>query len=639
MRKLLLFFVFLLVLPAFAFDLRVVNYFDETYGDYIPPNAETIAYNNSYFFVVADLEVSTGDELKLQVNFPDGSVVNYSETASQTGEVIFFKKIGLRGIGEYLISLEHNGDTKQTSVNIVPDNSEDAFEPDNFKSNGFTLERGGIYSSLTGMDDVDYYRLKVERDGEFILSTESKRDIALVLMDENGNVITQSDKEFDGNEEINIHIESGDYLVKIYSRVIERGDYTLCLQGNFPVYLPLSDFNRGFSKKVVVSNIGDSSGDVELKWYSLEGNLEKDETIHLNSYQSVEIEGGDYSLLKAYSDSIPVNACVYGHNDDRSEAIAYEGSMVKTKSLIVSHIAPQTNLYETIACFSFLSSGTFLNLSDDNLTGSAAENSTFLINFNDFYQNNIQTQWGVVTSDAYIKGVEMFRLITEDYRQATALSLSSGLSRVIFLPHIDVRYFWWTGISIVNPWQVPATVTLLAFDLNGNIVGQTSFTIEAMGKSVGIVSDYFDQGLPENTVSMKIVSTLPVQGLYLFGTKRGDEYSEDIFAGLNSSPVYARVLYFAVLPSSDTLWSGVGLFNPSKEKASVILKGFTSDGTEVAEKTISLDSYNKYVSLGKDIFNRSDVYRMVAISDKPLCGFYLFGDRSHTYLYGMEALR
>ena len=639
MKRFSLVFCFFLTLFAYSFDIVVSDYYDSTFGDYIPQGVETLDYSNGCFYVVSDLgSVNSGDNVVLKITYPDGSSEEYQEECGFDGEAVFYKRVNFRGVGDYTAELTFNGETKSVSFSVIPDNSEDPFEPNNFEDSVFYVERGSIISTLTSQEDVDYYSLKLSEPMDVKLSLNSDIDLYLGVF--NGDTpVAEIDNDFDGDESLSLSLDKGTYTVKIYSQVREVGDYTLTVNGSFPVFLPLTDFERGFKKNVVVSNLSDSEGDAELHWFNKDGEEVSVSTEHFLPYQTKEFDGSGYAYLKVLPHSIEVNASVYGKNQDGNEAIAYEGKMLDLNKTVVSHIATQTYLYETFAYFSFNQSGEYLNYGSDVLAENLVENSSFLVNFNDFYNDTISTPWGIAQSDADFTGVEMFRLITGDYFQATALTLTPQLARVFYLPHIDVRYFWWTGISIVNPNDMEAKVKLIALDSDGNSIDEADITIEPEGKSVGIITDYFDNGLPENAVAMKIVSDLPVQGLYLFGTKRGDDITEDIFGGLNSSAIYSKKLYFAVMPSSESEWSGIGIFNPNSEEVSVDLKGFDINGNLIEEKTISLTPLQKFVSLGKDVFDNSGVYRIVAISEKPLCGFYLFGDLDHTYLFGLEAMR
>ncbi len=639
MKRFGIVFCFVLSVFAYSFDISITDYYDATFGDYIPRSVESIDYSNGCFYVVSALgSVNTGDSVVLKITYPDGTVKEISEQCGFDGDAIFYKRIDFRGVGEYNAELTFNGETQSVSFAVTPDKSEDPCEPNNFENNIFYLERGSVLSSLISAEDTDYYSLKVSNPMDVKLSLNSDIDLYLGVFD-GDSVIAETDNDFDGDESLDIFLEQGTYTVKVYSPVKERGDYTLTVDGSFPVYLPLTDFDRGFKKNVVISNLSDSEGNAELHWYNADGEEINASTEHFLPFQTKEFDGSDYAYLKVFPDSIEINASVYGKNEEGNEAIAYEGKMLDLKNTVVSHIATQTYLYETFSYFSFNQSGEYFNYGDDLLNENFAENSSFLINFNDFYNDNISNSWGIAQSDADFTGVEMFRLITGDYYQATALTLTSQLARVFYLPHIDVRYFWWTGISIVNPNSLETGIKLIALDSEGNSVAEADITIEPQGKSVGIVTDYFDNGLPEDAVAMKIVSDLPVQGLYLFGTKRGEDITEDIFGGLNSSAIYSKKLYFAIMPSGDTEWTGIGIFNPNNDDVSVNLKGFDINGNLIEEKTITLTPLQKFVSLGKDVFDNADVYRMVAESEKPLCGFYLFGDLNHTYLFGLEAMR
>ncbi len=639
MKKIVVILCFVFSLLGYSFDVVVTDYYDSTFGDFIPASSDTLDYSAGCFYIVSSLgNVLSGDEVSVEITYPDGEKFVYSENCNLDGEAVFYKRIDFKGTGIYNVKLTFNGQTSSASFQVVPDTSEDPFEPNNYRNNQFFLERGTILSSLISGEDIDYFQLKVDTSLNIELSLQSEADLCLEVYG-GDTLISSSDIDFEGDESMNLSLQKGVYTVKVYSPVKETGDYSLTVKGSFPVYLSLTDFGRGFEKNVVISNLSDFEGDAELHWYDENGQELLNTVEHFAPYETKEFDGGNYSFLEIYPEDIEVNASVYGKNAEGNEAVAYEGKLLDIEKTIVSHIATQTYLYETIADFSFVEGASFLNYANDTLKEDILQGSSFMVNFNDFYNDDITSPWGIARSDGDFIGIEMFRLIGGDYFQATALTLTPQVARVFYLPHIDVRYFWWTGISIVNPNNSDADVNLIALDSSGNSVAEAGIVIEANGKSVGIVSDYFKEGLPENAVAMKIVSDLPVQGLYLFGTKRGEEVTEDIFGGLNSSAIYSKKLYFSLMPSGEDKWTGIGIFNPNNQSVTVTLKGLDVSGNLVEEKTVELTPLQKYVSLGKDIFDSDEIYRMIAVSDKPLCGFYLFGDKNHTYLYGLEAMR
>ncbi len=639
MKKAILYFFLIFSFWSYSYNIVLTDYYGSTYGDFIPQTVDVLDYSNGCFYVIVDLGiVSQGETVSLKVVFPDGSESFYEEECGFNGDALFYKKILFKGLGNYQVEVAFRNETSNASLNVVPDSTEDPFEPNNFANNVFYLERGTILSSLISQNDIDFYTLKVDNPADIEISLESGADLSISVYKSN-ELIGQVDNDFSGNESYKFFAENGIYTIEVFSPVKETGNYSLSVSGVFPVYLPLSGFDRGFEKKVVVSNLSEKEGYAELHWYDSNGNELSFSNEYFAPFETKEFDGTEYSFLKIYPSAIEINASAYGLNEDGNEAIGYEGRLLEINKTIVSHIATQTNLYETSGYFSFNQPSSLFQYGENTLAENIGANSSLLINFNEIYNNNIEDPWGVAQSDGDMMGIEMFRLIGGEYFQATALTLTPLLARVFYLPHIDVRYFWWTGISIVNPNPMEAEVKLIAFDSDGKNVGEAFFTIAPDGKSVGIVSDYFENGLPENAAAMKIVSSLPVQGLYLFGTKRQDGTSEDIFGGLNSSAIYSRKLYFAVMPEDQTMWTGVGIFNPNNDSISITLKGLDVSGQIISEKTLTLSPFQKYVSLASDIFGNNNVYRMIVLSDKPVCGFYLFGDKAHSYLFGLEAMK
>ncbi|NOY22765.1 MAG: hypothetical protein GXO70_04530 [Acidobacteria bacterium] len=114
--------------------------------------------------------------------------------------------------------------------------------------------------------------------------------------------------------------------------------------------------------------------------------------------------------------------------------------------------------------------------------------------------------WFKVESSLPLIGYELFG--TTNNLSMAGLNIPTSGSKDIFLPIVDVGLANdWYGLTVVNTNETAVTVTL-HFYRNGVSVGQSTASLNALSKSVGLLSDYFagETDLIEITATGKVVA-------------------------------------------------------------------------------------------------------------------------------------
>lgn len=261
----------------------------------------------------------------------------------------------------------------------------------------------------------------------------------------------------------------------------------------------------------------------------------------------------------------------------------------------------------------------------------------------------LQGGWGIFNGNNMpLAGAELFYRV-DSLHQAAALSLSDKTACTFYFPHIAINGFWWTGISLINPGNEAAIVTMEAFDSDGHAIldinqttGTTTFSLPEQTRRVDLVENFFDNRLDPRAAWIRVTSDKPVTGLEIFGSRAG--FQEDLSAGLEavSEPSVSMIFPWAT-DGENQQWCGLALLNPDETNPAddITVTLFTEDGTTVGLAALHLDPLQKHVVLIRDLFGGTvptgGAYLRVQ-SDMPLVGFELTGDDNHQWLMGLNGM-
>jgi hypothetical protein len=246
--------------------------------------------------------------------------------------------------------------------------------------------------------------------------------------------------------------------------------------------------------------------------------------------------------------------------------------------------------------------------------------------------------WGIFSSSKNqgIAAMEMFEKV-DGNQQQTILSLSDETFTESYLAHIDITAGWWTGLSLVNPYDETTHITISAYKADGTLLGETNFNLDAKARKVDLIQNFFDVEIPDTIAWVKIKSTLGVTGYEIFGYVNNEQ-----IAGINILGNLSSKVAFLHVSNDENGWTGVVVLNPTQSTVNVTFKAYNADGEEIGEtESMEIPQESKYVGLISTLFSGLDNISYVeAISDtdNSICGFELFGTTLQIYLNGIEGV-
>jgi len=210
--------------------------------------------------------------------------------------------------------------------------------------------------------------------------------------------------------------------------------------------------------------------------------------------------------------------------------------------------------------------------------------------------------------------VGMVLFVREKAKILSGILIKDDLAGTLLYPHVPLGSGWETGIVARNAATVPVTVEIHPYSESGDALPILTQNVEAGDRFLGIAS-LLD--LPEETAWLRLAAPSPVlTGLELF--TRGQA-----MAGFETTHIDRRSGVFPNIDSSSV--AGIAVVNLEEEPASVTFTACNDDGWTVAEKTVTLGGYSRFVSYPAEIFG-AGLFGATYIryeSDRLLAGFQL----------------
>jgi hypothetical protein len=159
---------------------------------------------------------------------------------------------------------------------------------------------------------------------------------------------------------------------------------------------------------------------------------------------------------------------------------------------------------------------------------------------------------------------------------------------------------WWTGISLVNPSTTTgATLTLTAYAPDGTQIDQSSQSLPALNKTVGMVNTLFN--LDTSTRGwVRVTSTSPIIGMEILNADDPGEQAWGLAAVEAQVPGYNLYLPHQVV--SSRWWTLLSLANPNSSTATPGLTALNDDGTVLKATTKSINSRGNIADYFKHLF-------------------------------------
>jgi len=125
--------------------------------------------------------------------------------------------------------------------------------------------------------------------------------------------------------------------------------------------------------------------------------------------------------------------------------------------------------------------------------------------------------WVRATTASDLKGLVAFGT-TDGETQANLPFLKGGAYRSAF-PYVMTGVAgWYTGLTLVNTEEAPASVRLAALDEDGGILSEQAVTIPGYGKYIRLLEEVFpDVADPARLRSARVISDRRLVGFELFG--------------------------------------------------------------------------------------------------------------------------
>jgi hypothetical protein len=244
--------------------------------------------------------------------------------------------------------------------------------------------------------------------------------------------------------------------------------------------------------------------------------------------------------------------------------------------------------------------------------------------------------WYKFTSSAPLEGVEMFG----DTIAGTlaAFPLSSPTTQSLYIPHVAVSNWWWTGISVVSGWVRGANVRLDARDGLGNILatGSRIGMLKPGQKSVGFVQSFFGWDYPPATQWLSVQSDGPITGFELFSTR-----DLKMMAAVPATGKGARRLFFPHILVDSNWWTGIAMLNVGGTPTNVELRAYDINGRNVTtSRAVPLAPSQRTVGMIDSYFDKwpSGVKYVEAISSSDIIAYEVISNPNLNTLAGMAAI-
>ncbi len=200
----------------------------------------------------------------------------------------------------------------------------------------------------------------------------------------------------------------------------------------------------------------------------------------------------------------------------------------------------------------------------------------------------------------------------------------------LYFPHVASSGQWETEIAVTNTSEVTVQGELQAFASTGVQLSQSiPVVIPPLGRKQVVVGSSF-QG-PEDIAYLALVSDSGVLAGYTRFSQPGNRAT--LAAGIGTQQGW-----FTKIEKDG--WTGIAFVNVDSRDATVDLKAFGADGSQVAEITLNLTPGQKYVGMVDQLFpaNLESATYFKFKSDRNLLGFTVSGSADGLMLDGLHSL-
>ena len=195
-------------------------------------------------------------------------------------------------------------------------------------------------------------------------------------------------------------------------------------------------------------------------------------------------------------------------------------------------------------------------------------------------------RWLRITASSEVIGVLEFG--TRNHQSAASIPMFKSGMRNLIYPYVVITADWYTGVTLVNIQDQPATVQLDAYSETGVLLDTLNLTLQPNEKYVRLVSLVFNPGVDPMTIrSIRVSSDQELIGFELFGN------FDPAFAGGAGLPPFSldevkavgetSMVYYNEIPDPSYFYTGVTVSNMGEQPATLTAEVFDKSGNRLAE--------------------------------------------------------
>ena len=276
---------------------------------------------------------------------------------------------------------------------------------------------------------------------------------------------------------------------------------------------------------------------------------------------------------------------MFGRSDSVQVASALTLKSRPTRTLFYSHVAQDGVWWTGFTVYNVSSQTAHLTVygydEAGNLTGQnqveVAAGVKRVAFVGDFIGNNPTPAYVVMQSDQPVIGFELFG--GQSAPIMAGINADSVTSKTLYFNHVQLNEGEWTGITMINPGDANAAVSVYGYNDAGQVVATATALLAPHQKWVRFAQDLFGGSVPSTLSHLKVESDQPLTGFELVG--------DDALTRLDGLPAMASAYAAAeanVTAAGATLSVG--------ETVVTIPAGALPPGTPVGLSERPLDSHS-----------------------------------------------
>ncbi len=262
----------------------------------------------------------------------------------------------------------------------------------------------------------------------------------------------------------------------------------------------------------------------------------------------------------------------------------------------------------------------------DNTTVSLGSGARVEMNIADTFKSPASIAYLILEHDsANVCGYAKFWI--EGRYRAAVPAVTNIDDQEMIISHIASDSMWWTGIGLLNAASSARELTI-TFN-----TGQTKTVSLAAGehKAFTIKSLFENQALPDIHFAT-ITGGNDVAGLELFS--KNDTSSNEYLSGIALNNNTADTIFYPYATSDSASWTAIAACNPSGKDITLTITPYTSAGTALTTKTVSLQAGKRFAEAVSNLGLSAKTAWLSIEGTEKITGFALIGSNDEQRLGG-----